>query len=81
MLKMKNIKENQSSHVPFMLLDIILAQWWHPVASSEAPDLLYWEMRAVSYRRTTVAINMAIKVGACFVIVSFAVSLTAAGVI
>ena len=44
-----------------MLLDIILAQWRRPVASSEALDLLHWEICAVPYR----CIAMAIKT-ACF---------------
>ncbi len=41
----------------------MLAQWWHPVASSEALDLLHWAMRAVSHRRITMAIKTAHKVG------------------
>jgi hypothetical protein len=36
------------SHVRFMLLDIILARWWRPVASSEALDLLHWATRAIT---------------------------------
>ncbi len=43
-----------------MLLDIILAQWQRPVASSEALDLLHWAMRTVTYRRIAMAIKMAI---------------------
>ena len=39
------------------LLEQVLAQWWHPVASSEALDLLYQVMRVVLYCR----IGMAIK--------------------
>jgi hypothetical protein len=46
-----------------MLLDIILAQWRHPVAYSEALDLLHWAMHAVTYRRITMAIKTASKVG------------------
>jgi hypothetical protein len=42
-----------------MLLGIILAQWRHPVASSEALDLLHWAMHAVTYWRITMAIKMA----------------------
>jgi hypothetical protein len=63
---MKNIDKNWRRYVPFMLLDIILAQWRHPVASSEVLDLLHQAMRAVLYRRTTMAIKMASKVGARF---------------
>jgi hypothetical protein len=59
---MKNIKK-QRSHVPFMLLDIILAQWRRPVASSEALDLLHWAMHAVTYQRIAMAIKVASFVG------------------
>jgi hypothetical protein len=44
----------------------VLARWWHPVASSEALDLLYWAMRVVSYCCIAMAINMARKVGVLF---------------
>jgi hypothetical protein len=46
-----------------MLLDIILTQWWCPVASSEAMDLLDWAMCAVMYRRIAMAIKMTSFVG------------------
>jgi hypothetical protein len=59
----ENIEENHSSHVRFMLLDIILARWWRPVASSEVLDLLHWAMGAVTYRRIAMAIKMAIFLG------------------
>ncbi len=62
----KKHQQNWRSYVPFMLLDIILDQWWLPVASSEALDLLHCMMRAVSYRCPATAIKMASKVGACF---------------
>ncbi len=44
-------QKNQHSHVPFMLSDIILAQWQRPVtsSSSEALDLLHRAMRTVKY--------------------------------
>jgi hypothetical protein len=48
-----------------MLLDIILAQWRHPVASSEALDLLHWAMCVVTYRHIATAIKTASKVGVC----------------
>jgi hypothetical protein len=58
-------------HDRVLLSAAILAQWQHPVASSEAVDLLHWLMCAVSYPRTTTAIKTASKVGAfchrCFV--------------
>jgi hypothetical protein len=44
----------------FVLLDIILTQWQHPVASIEAVDLLHWAMPAVTYRRIAMTIKMAI---------------------
>jgi hypothetical protein len=46
-----------------MVLDIILAQWQHPVASSEALDLLHWAMHAVTYRRIAMAIKTASFLG------------------
>jgi hypothetical protein len=46
-------------------LDIILAQWQRPVASSKALDLLHWAMCAVLYQRTARAINMATFLGVC----------------
>ncbi len=59
----ENIKANCRSYVQFMLSYIILAQWQHPVASSEALDLLHWAMHAVTYRRTAMAIKMATFLG------------------
>ncbi len=55
----ENIAKNRRSHVQFMLLDIILAQWRHPVASSEALDLLHWVICAVTYQRIAMAIKTA----------------------
>jgi hypothetical protein len=62
----ENIEKNHRSHVPTMLLGIILAPWWCPVASSEARYLLYWAMHAALYRRIAIAIEMANKVGVLF---------------
>jgi hypothetical protein len=59
----ENIKKNHHSHVQFILLDIILARWWHPVASSEALDLLHWAICVVTYRRIAMAIKMACFLG------------------
>ncbi len=53
------IKKKRLSHVRFILLDIILAQWWCPVTSSKALDILHWAMRAVLYWCTAAAMNMA----------------------
>jgi hypothetical protein len=47
-----------------MLLDIILAQWWHPVACIKALDLLHWAMCTVTYRHIAImAIKTTSKVG------------------
>ncbi len=46
-----------------MLLEQVLAQWWHPVASSEALVLLHWAMRVVSYLHIAMAIETASFVG------------------
>jgi hypothetical protein len=59
-------QKNWHSHVPFMLLAEIPTQWQHPVASSEALDLLHWASHAVLYRRTAAAIKMTSKVGPFF---------------
>jgi hypothetical protein len=59
----ENIKKKRRSHIQFMLSDIILAQWWYPVASSEALDLLHWAMCAVTYWRIAMAIKMATFLG------------------
>jgi hypothetical protein len=55
----ENIENNRRSHVHTMLSGIILAQWRHPVASSEALDLLHWAMCTVVYWRIAMAIKMA----------------------
>ncbi len=46
-----------------------LDQWQHPVASSEALDVLYRAMRPVSYRCIAMAIEIAIDSPAFFVAV------------
>jgi hypothetical protein len=58
----ENIKK-RCSHVLFMLLDIILARWRRPVASSEALDLLHRAMRVVTFQRIAMAIKMATFLG------------------
>ena len=40
-----------------MLSEQVLARWWHPVASSEAMDLLHLLMHVVLYRRIVMAID------------------------
>jgi hypothetical protein len=64
-----------------MLSGIILAQWPHPVASSEALYLLHQAMHAVTYRRIAMAIKTASFVGVfvdCFLL---PVALAATGAI
>jgi hypothetical protein len=46
-----------------------LARWRHPVASNEALDMLYREMRPASYRCIAMAIEIAIDLPAFFVAV------------
>ena len=36
-----------------------LARWQHPVAPSEALDVLYWAMRPALYRRIRMSIEIA----------------------
>ena len=58
-----NTTNSQCWHVWLMLSEQVLTQWWHPVASSEALDLLHWGMHSVLYRRIAMAIKMVSKVG------------------
>jgi hypothetical protein len=45
-----------------------LARWWHPVASSEALDVLHRAMRRpVSYRCIAMAIEIVVNLPAFFV--------------
>jgi hypothetical protein len=60
---MKKHMKKQCSYVRLILLELILAQWQHPVASVKALNLLYQAMRALAYRRIAMAIGMASKVG------------------
>jgi hypothetical protein len=46
-----------------------LNQWRHPVASSEALDVLHRAMRPASYRRIRMAIEIANDLPAFFVVV------------
>ena len=45
-----------------------LAQWRHPVASTEALDVLHWAMHPASYRRIRMAIEIASDSPAFFVV-------------
>ncbi len=55
----ENIEKTVIAMSGFILLDIILARWRRPVASSEALDLLHWAMCTVTYRRIAMAIKTA----------------------
>jgi hypothetical protein len=46
-----------------------LTQWLHPVASSEAPDVIHRAMRPTSYRLTRMAIKIASNSPAFFFVV------------
>ena len=43
------------------------AQWRHPVASSEALDVLHWAMRPALYRCIAIAIEIVVGLPAFFV--------------
>jgi hypothetical protein len=62
-LTMKTHLNKRRSHVRYILSDIILTQWQHPVASSKALDLLHRAMRALLYWCTALAMNMATFLG------------------
>jgi hypothetical protein len=79
MLNMKKHTKKQRSYVQLILSELILAQWWHPVASVKALNLLYQAMRALAYRRIAMAIGMASKVGAFFIVVVLYVTPVAGG--
>ncbi len=63
---MKELKKNGVGMSDWCLLEQVLAQLWHPVASSEALDLLYQAMHTVLYRRTAGAIKLASLFGTFF---------------
>jgi hypothetical protein len=44
-----------------------LARWRHPVASSEALDVLHWAMRPASYRCIAMATEIVVDLPAFFV--------------
>jgi hypothetical protein len=63
---MKYTTNSRGRHVQLMLSEQVLAQWWHPVASSEALDLLHQAMCMVTYHHIVMAIKTAYKVGVMF---------------
>jgi len=52
-----------------MLSEQVLAQWCHPVVSSEDLDLLHQAMCAKTYQRIAMAIKMVSEVGVFFIVV------------
>jgi hypothetical protein len=48
-----------------------LAQWQHPVASSEALDVLHWAMHPASHRRIRMVIEVASDLTAFFVVANY----------
>jgi hypothetical protein len=56
----------------------VLAQWWRPVASKVALDMLHWAMRLALHRHIAIAIEMARKGGAFFSVVNFLSCITVA---
>ena len=59
-----------------MLLDQVLARWWHLVTFMKAMNLLHRGMHTVSYRHIVMAIETASKVGTCCIIVLLIVALS-----
>jgi hypothetical protein len=48
-----------------------LARWQHPVASSEALDVLHWVMRPALHRRIRMVIEVASNLPAFFVVTDY----------
>jgi hypothetical protein len=48
-----------------------LAQWQHPVASSEALDVLHWAMRPALHRRIGMVIKVTSNSPALFVVTDY----------
>jgi hypothetical protein len=48
-----------------------LVQWHHPLASSEARDVLHWAMHPASYHRIRMVIEIASKFPTFFVVVNY----------
>jgi hypothetical protein len=60
----------------WVISERVLARWRRLVAFMKSMNHLHWVMRALEYRRITVAIE--IKVGTYYIFVLFAVALVAA---
>jgi len=55
-----------------------LTQWWHPVASSVALDVLHWAMRPMLYHLICMVIKIASDLPALSVVVDLLLSTTIA---
>jgi hypothetical protein len=62
-LMMKTLKKTAVAMFSFILLDIILARWRRPAASSKALALLHQKRHAELYWCTAAAMNMATFLG------------------
>ncbi len=60
---MKKLERKWHMHDQLHLSAPILTQWWHPVASSEALDLLHWAMCTVLYQHTATVVKIATFIG------------------
>jgi hypothetical protein len=65
-LTIKKLGKNRRIDDRLQLSATILAQWRGPVTSIKTLDYLHWAMRAVSYRRISVAFKMASNYGTFF---------------
>ena len=65
----------------WVISERVLVRWWRLVAFMKATNLLHRAMRVVYYRRITITIEMAIKVGIFCIIAVLIVALAAAGAI
>jgi hypothetical protein len=80
-LIMKTLEKNRHWYVQLMLLEQMLVQWQHPVASSEALILLHWEKHMLLYWHIAMAIKMASKACEFFSVIILHENLAAAGAI
>jgi hypothetical protein len=78
---MKKLEKNRHIGDRLQLSAAILAQWQRPVTSIKALDHLYQAMHGVLYRRISTAVKTASNYGTFFIVVLFAVTLAAAGII
>jgi hypothetical protein len=65
----------------WVILERVHAQWRCLVASLKATNLLHWVILTVSYRRITMVIKTASKVGVICIVILLIIALAAAGAI